>query len=60
MFEQSLNDIYHDEPARKYRAGSASCSRCAIRPVCGGCLAVNYGFGNDIFNDLDPYCWINK
>jgi selenobiotic family peptide radical SAM maturase len=57
MFERSLNDIYHDEPARRYRAGSAACSTCDIRPVCGGCLAVNYGFGNDIFNDLDPYCW---
>lgn len=60
MFERSLNEIYHDEPARKYRAGSSACSKCAIRPVCGGCLAVSYGFGNDIFNDLDPYCWMNK
>jgi len=60
MFERSLNEIYHDEPARKYRAGSSACSKCAIRPVCGGCLAVSYGFGNDIFNDLDPYCWMNN
>ena len=57
MYESSLNDIYHGEPARRYRAGSAACGSCDIRPVCGGCLAVNYGFGNDIFNDLDPYCW---
>jgi len=60
MFESSLNDIYHAEPARRYRAGSAACSKCAIRPVCGGCLAVNYGFGNDIFNDLDPYCFMEN
>lgn len=60
MFERSLKEIYHDEPARKYRAGSSACNKCAIRPVCGGCLAVSYGFGNDIFNDLDPYCWINN
>ncbi len=58
MFEQSLTKIYHDEPARKYRAGSSACAECAVRPVCGGCLAVSYGFKNDIFNDLDPYCWL--
>lgn len=59
MFEQNLHDIYHSETARKYRAGSAACTNCDIRPVCGSCLAVNYGFGNDIFRDLDPYCFIN-
>ena len=60
MFERSLNDIYHDEPASRYRQGSAACSSCSIRPVCGGCLAVNYGVGNDIFNDLDPYCFMEN
>lgn len=60
MFEHSLHDIYHDEAARNYRAGSSACSKCSIRPVCGGCLAVSYGFGNDIFNDLDPYCWMEQ
>lgn len=30
---------------------------CEIRPVCGGCLAVAYGYGRDIFRDVDPYCW---
>ncbi len=58
MFEQSLSEIYDGEQARKYRAGSSACSKCAIRPVCGGCMAVNYGFANDIFNDLDPYCFM--
>jgi selenobiotic family peptide radical SAM maturase len=60
MFKTSLHDIYHGKEARKYRAGSSACSKCDIRPVCGGCLAVSYGFGNDIFNDLDPYCWMEE
>ncbi len=38
-------------------AGSSACNTCEIRPVCGGCLAVSYGFGKDIFNELDPYCF---
>jgi len=60
IYQQSLNDIYHDAAAKKYRAGSSACSHCAIRPVCGGCLAVSYGFGNNIFTDLDPYCWMQQ
>ncbi len=58
IFDTSLNDIYHSQEAGRYRAGSNACKTCDIRPVCGGCLAVSYGFGNDIFNDLDPYCFI--
>jgi selenobiotic family peptide radical SAM maturase len=60
MFEQSLDEIYHNEAARRYRLGSAACAQCDIRPVCGGCLAVSYGFGDDIFQDLDPYCFLNR
>ncbi|MDH3347020.1 MAG: thio(seleno)oxazole modification radical SAM maturase SbtM [Desulfobulbaceae bacterium] len=54
----SLTDIYHGELAQKYRAGSSECAKCSIRPVCGGCLAVGYGFGLDIFKEKDPYCWM--
>ncbi len=57
MYERSLDEIYHDEPARRYRLGSSACAKCSIRPLCGGCLAVSYGFGKDIFSELDPYCW---
>ncbi len=60
MFEQTLNAVYHGSLADKYRAGSEACAKCDIRPVCGGCLAVNYGFGNDIFKDLDPYCFMEQ
>jgi len=55
--EQSFTEIYHGELARQYRAGSSACNGCEIRPVCGGCLAVSYGFGRDIFTQLDPYCF---
>ena len=58
--EASLEDIYHGELARQYRAGSQACARCEIRPVCGGCLAVAYGFGLDIFTERDPYCFIQS
>lgn len=55
--EQSFDEIYQGEIAKRYRAGSSACNDCEIRPVCGGCLAVSYGFGNDIFTELDPYCF---
>jgi len=55
--ETNLSEIYHGEAAKRYRGGSSACSDCEIRPVCGGCLAVMYGFGKDIFNELDPYCF---
>jgi selenobiotic family peptide radical SAM maturase len=55
--KQSFVEIYQGEQARRYRAGSSACNDCEIRPVCGGCLAVSYGFGKDIFSELDPYCF---
>ncbi len=60
VFKQSISEIYHGELAAKYRAGSAACSTCSIRPVCGGCPAVVYGFGLDVFTDKDPYCFFQK
>ncbi len=58
--ERSLYDLYRDAPARRYRAGSRACRGCAIRPVCGGCLAVSHGSGLDIFRERDPYCFIDR
>ena len=55
--ESSLFEIYHGQAAQRYRGGSSACRDCEIRPVCGSCLAVMYGFGKDIFNELDPYCF---
>ena len=60
IYRERLNDIYHGTSASRYRDGSTSCSACPVRPVCGGCPAVSYGFGRDIFNELDPYCFRNQ
>jgi selenobiotic family peptide radical SAM maturase len=57
MYQQTLGEIYHGQEAGQYRQGSTACKDCEVRPVCGGCLAVAYGYGRDIFRDLDPYCW---
>ncbi len=57
IFKQNLAQIYHAESARRYRGGSQACNDCSIRPVCGGCMAVSYGMGKDIFTERDPYCW---
>ena len=54
---ESFAEIYHGPEAARYRAGSRSCRKCEIRPLCGGCPAVSYGFGRDIFTDPDPYCF---
>ncbi len=58
ILEQSFDDIYHAPQARQYRQGSSQCEGCAIRPVCGGCLAVSHGFGIDFFRQKDPYCFL--
>lgn len=57
IFQDSLRNIYHKPMAECYRTGSTACSACAIRPVCGGCPAVRHGFGLDIHEDPDPYCF---
>lgn len=58
IYRERLNDIYHGRPARRFRAGAKACAPCPVRPVCGGCLAVGYGLGHDIFKDSDPYCFL--
>lgn len=58
IYKQFLNDIYHGFLAEKYRSGSRACSKCPVRPVCGGCLAIGYGHGLDIFTQADPYCFL--
>jgi radical SAM protein with 4Fe4S-binding SPASM domain len=60
IYKEKLSDIYFSLSAQKYRAGSKSCSNCSIRPVCGGCPAVSYGLGKDIYTDRDPYCFKNQ
>jgi selenobiotic family peptide radical SAM maturase len=58
VFRQSLAEIYDSSAAQRYRDGCRACSSCEIRPVCGGCLAVASGYGLDIFEERDPYCFM--
>lgn len=58
ILEHSLSGIYESEIANRYRCGPSDCRECPIRPVCGGCLAVSYGHGLDIFKERDPFCFM--
>ena len=58
ILRKSLGEIYDSEIARRYRSGCSGCGSCEIRPVCGGCLAVAYSHGMDIFRDRDPHCFL--
>lgn len=58
LHEQGLAAVYDGEAAQRYRAGCRACRDCAIRPVCGGCLAVAYGFGLAVNEQRDPYCFL--
>lgn len=60
IFSTNFAEIYNSELAERYRQGSKACQECKIRPVCGGCPAVTYGFGLDIFEDRDPYCFLES
>lgn len=56
VLTHDIDEIYDSEAARRYRAGSHACASCAVRPVCGGCLAIAYSSGLDIFHEHDPFC----
>ena len=58
ILEQSIGDIYDSEIAARYRSGCSACSACTIRPICGGCMAIAYSHGLNVFEDRDPYCFI--
>lgn len=48
---------YNRLAARRYREGSRACGGCPLRERCGGCYAVVYGHGQDIFAARDPHCF---
>lgn len=54
-----IREIYSSEAAHSYRAGCRACRACAIRHVCGGCLAVAYSLGLNPLEERDPYCFID-
>ncbi|PIE65590.1 MAG: selenobiotic family peptide radical SAM maturase [Desulfobacterales bacterium] len=58
--EQDLLTIYESDLAVKYRKGASSCFQCRIRPLCGGCPAVSYGFNKDPLHEIDPYCFLER
>lgn len=55
---QNLAEVYDSAAARAYRRGCRECDPCRLRPVCGGCLAVAYGWGLDPLQSKDPGCFI--
>lgn len=59
VFRQGLEEIYDSPMARRYRGGCESCRKCAIRPVCGGCLSMAHSYGLDVFEERDPFCFID-
>ncbi|HWR89699.1 MAG TPA: thio(seleno)oxazole modification radical SAM maturase SbtM [Dissulfurispiraceae bacterium] len=59
IYEQSLLAIFDSPEARRYRDGCAACSGCTVRAACGGCLAVSYSYGLNIFEERDPFCWMD-
>jgi len=58
IFYQSITEIYDSPQAQRYRAGCSVCHSCRLHPVCGGCLAVAYSLGQNIFEERDPFCFI--
>ncbi len=58
--EQDLITIYESDLAIKYRKGTDSCFQCRIKPLCGGCPAVSYGFNKEPLQELDPYCFLDQ
>jgi selenobiotic family peptide radical SAM maturase len=60
VLEEGIEEVYDSAAAKKYRSGCTACSRCSIRPVCGGCLAVSHSFGLDIFEERDPFCFVSE
>jgi selenobiotic family peptide radical SAM maturase len=60
VLRQGIAEVYDSDAAKRYRSGSLACRSCSIRPVCGGCLAVSHSFGLDIFEERDPFCFMNE
>ncbi|UCG77610.1 MAG: selenobiotic family peptide radical SAM maturase [Nitrospirota bacterium] len=58
IMDVSLSELYDSEMAKKYRSGPEECRGCDIRAVCGGCMAVAYGCGKDVFKEKDPFCFM--
>lgn len=60
VLDSDLGTIYDSPLARRYRSGCRACRFCRLRNVCGGCPAVVYGQGGDVFTDRDPHCFMHE
>jgi selenobiotic family peptide radical SAM maturase len=60
VLKDGIGGVYHSDMAKRYRRGSRACDPCPIRPVCGGCLAITYSLGRDVFEERDPLCFMNS
>ncbi|PLX90823.1 MAG: selenobiotic family peptide radical SAM maturase [Desulfuromonas sp.] len=58
LYRDSLDRIYHSDGAEAYRQGCRECDDCRLRAMCGGCLAVAYGYGLDPLQSKDPGCFL--
>ena len=59
IFQQSIAEIYDSPQAQRYREGCRACHTCKLHAVCGGCLAVAHSFGLNIYDEKDPFCFLN-
>jgi selenobiotic family peptide radical SAM maturase len=59
VFKRGIAEVYDSPAATRYRSGCKACRGCAIRPVCGGCLSIAHSHGLDVFEQQDPFCFIN-
>jgi selenobiotic family peptide radical SAM maturase len=59
ILHQDITEIYESAIAKRYRSGCNACRSCAIRPVCGGCPAIAHSYHLNIFEERDPYCFMN-
>jgi selenobiotic family peptide radical SAM maturase len=58
VLRQDLGEIYDSPAAQRYRAGCRACAECALRPTCGGCMAIAFGHGLNPFEERDPFCFV--
>lgn len=60
VLELGVEGVYESAPARRYREGCSACSGCRLRPVCGSCMAVTYGRGEDPLSTRDRHCFFEQ
>jgi len=60
VLELGIEGVYDSERARRYRDGCNGCQGCRLRPVCGSCMAVTYGRGEDPLTARDPHCFFDQ